>query len=277
MFISASGQGGPRPASHIHPRSFDCISWCQLIVSTLKYKFWLYCNLFAAFISGLCKESKDEAVVRLLQCLPLLQPGNEQAKFEYLRIIPKIMSHSLENGCHLEESRHLLSYLLIHPAIKREEFADFTFWLNGLEESRKENSSHMQHAPVHRSSSNLSNYCTNDTSRNQLMIQLANGYDVSYLKDLGANMSTGMKNDGTISSCSRDSGIFETDRNFRTLTSSNSVPLTGSSSYPMQPWNDSPLPPARNFPDSSLLSPGQLLALGFFHQWPNFHKFQMIF
>lgn len=90
--------------------------------------------LAAACISGLCKESKDFAVSQLLKCLPLLKVGNSKAKAEYLNIMPLIMAHSVENDCHIEECRQLLSYSLIHPAISRDELAVLTFWMNNLEE-----------------------------------------------------------------------------------------------------------------------------------------------
>ena len=78
--------------------------------------------------------SKETAMTHLLTCLPLLRQGNTEAKAEYLKIIPKILAHSIENGCHIEESRQLLSYSLIHPAINSEERSQFTMWLGHLEE-----------------------------------------------------------------------------------------------------------------------------------------------
>lgn len=87
-----------------------------------------------AYISALCGEPKEAAVSWLLNHLPLLRPGNNEAKAEYLAILPKVLAHSIENSCHIEESRQLLSYSLIHPAITTEERAQFTAWLSALEE-----------------------------------------------------------------------------------------------------------------------------------------------
>lgn len=56
------------------------------------------------------------------------------AKAEYLSIMPKIMAHSVENSCHIEECRQLLSYSLIHPAISRDELAVLASWMSSLEE-----------------------------------------------------------------------------------------------------------------------------------------------
>lgn len=102
----------------------------ELIVTMLNY---MPCLFFPVFISGLCNESKDYAVNQLLAHLPLLRPGNNEAKAEYLNIIPKILQHSIENGIHIEESRQLLSYSLIHPAINSDERSQFTLWLGHLD------------------------------------------------------------------------------------------------------------------------------------------------
>jgi hypothetical protein len=93
----------------------------------------------AAYISNLHAESKENAVAQLLCRLPLLKPGNTEAKAEYLKIIPKILAHSIENGIHIEESRQLLSYSLIHPAITSEERSQFTLWLGHLEDRFTQN------------------------------------------------------------------------------------------------------------------------------------------
>ncbi|XP_067119817.1 protein Smaug homolog 1 isoform X2 [Centruroides vittatus] len=87
-----------------------------------------------AFINSLCNETKENAVVQLLSHLPLLRPGNNEAKLQYLSLIPKILSHSIENCVHIEESRQLLSYSLIHPAISNDDRRSLTLWLRHLEE-----------------------------------------------------------------------------------------------------------------------------------------------
>lgn len=94
----------------------------------------LYILCFSVYISSLCNESKENAVCQLLAHLPLLRPGNMEAKGEYLKIIPKVLAHSIDYGIHIEESRQLLSYSLIHPAINSDERSQFTLWLGHLEE-----------------------------------------------------------------------------------------------------------------------------------------------
>ena len=83
---------------------------------------------------NLCNESKDSAVAQLLSHLPLLRPGNNDVKQEYLNLIPKILLHSVENSQHLEESRQVLSFLLIHPALSNEDRGSLAWWLGRLEE-----------------------------------------------------------------------------------------------------------------------------------------------
>ncbi|XP_055941080.1 protein Smaug homolog 1-like isoform X1 [Argiope bruennichi] len=86
------------------------------------------------YISNLSTESKETAVIRLLSHLPLLRPGNEEAKSRYLELIPKILAHSIRHSVHIEESRQLLSYSLIHPAISNEDRCSLTQWLRQLED-----------------------------------------------------------------------------------------------------------------------------------------------
>lgn len=70
----------------------------------------------------------------LLTHLPLLKPGNLDAKVEYMKLLPKILAHSIEHNQHIEESRQLLSYALIHPATSLEDRGALAMWLNHLED-----------------------------------------------------------------------------------------------------------------------------------------------
>lgn len=70
----------------------------------------------------------------LLTHLPLLKPGNIEAKVEYMKLLPKILAHSIEHNQHIEESRQLLSYALIHPATSLEDRSALAMWLNHLED-----------------------------------------------------------------------------------------------------------------------------------------------
>ncbi|XP_077570170.1 protein Smaug homolog 1 isoform X2 [Stigmatopora nigra] len=79
-------------------------------------------------------EAKELVISLVLNHLPLLKPGNVEAKGEYMRLLPRILAHTIERGRHLEESRQLLSYALIHPATSIEDRAALALWLNHLEE-----------------------------------------------------------------------------------------------------------------------------------------------
>eukprot|EP00058_Branchiostoma_floridae_P025076 XP_002610566.1 hypothetical protein BRAFLDRAFT_202549 [Branchiostoma floridae] len=86
------------------------------------------------YLSCLSNEPKESVVSQLLSRLPLLKPGNADAKAEYMKLLPKILADSIEHGRHLEESRQLLSYSLIHPAISNEERSSLALWLTHLEQ-----------------------------------------------------------------------------------------------------------------------------------------------
>lgn len=58
---------------------------------------------------------------QLLQHLPLLRPGNNEARARYIAVIPRVLSHATGTGSHLEEARQLLSYSLIHPALSNDD------------------------------------------------------------------------------------------------------------------------------------------------------------
>lgn len=80
------------------------------------------------------QESKDKVISLLLTHLPLLKPGNLDAKVEYMKLLPKILAHSIDHNQHIEESRQLLSYALIHPATSLEDRSALAMWLNHLED-----------------------------------------------------------------------------------------------------------------------------------------------
>ena len=126
------------------------VVWMKYFIHILVYLFILFekcCSIFLIknlynlifvsitdYITKLCGEPKEKAVTQLLSHLPLLRTGNADAKTAYLKIIPQVLSYSIDNGVHIEESRQLLSFSLIHPAITCEERSQFTMWLGYLEE-----------------------------------------------------------------------------------------------------------------------------------------------
>ncbi|XP_053253606.1 protein Smaug homolog 2 isoform X1 [Podarcis raffonei] len=88
----------------------------------------------AAVISQWHQEPKDKVVSLLLSHLPLLQPGNTDAKSEYMKLLQKVLAYSIESNLFIEESRQLLSYALIHPATTLDDRNSLALWLNHLEE-----------------------------------------------------------------------------------------------------------------------------------------------
>lgn len=90
--------------------------------------------VLTGFISQWQSEPKERVISLVLTHLPLLKPGNTEAKGEYMRLLPRILTDTIEHGHHLEESRQLLSYALIHPATSLEDRAALALWLNHLEE-----------------------------------------------------------------------------------------------------------------------------------------------
>nr|XP_056701698.1 protein Smaug homolog 2 [Euleptes europaea] len=88
----------------------------------------------AAIISQWHQEPKDKVVSLLLSHLPLLQPGNTDAKSEYMKLLQKVLAYSIESNLFIEESRQLLSYALIHPATTLDDRNSLALWLNHLEE-----------------------------------------------------------------------------------------------------------------------------------------------
>lgn len=100
----------------------------------LHFHFRRWHLIFLGFVSSLAKESKSTAMSHLLKCLPLIKVGNDKAKAEYLRIIPVVMVDSFKHRTDLEDCRHLLSYLIIHPAFSRDELPLLNTWQNSLSE-----------------------------------------------------------------------------------------------------------------------------------------------
>ncbi|XP_068681793.1 protein Smaug homolog 2-like isoform X1 [Montipora foliosa] len=87
------------------------------------------------FLSSLLCETKDVAVKQLLMHLPLLNPRNDEARYEYLHLLPKILHHTVEHSVHQEECRQLLSLAVVHPAFPPEERNALHHWLSQLDKS----------------------------------------------------------------------------------------------------------------------------------------------
>ncbi|KAI8788050.1 protein Smaug 1 [Biomphalaria glabrata] len=87
-----------------------------------------------AYVRSLYSGERELVIHQLLKLLPLLQVGKISVKKAYLQLIQELLSHTIHNGVNVEESRQLLSYSLIHPAINSEERSKFQNWLGCLDE-----------------------------------------------------------------------------------------------------------------------------------------------
>lgn len=89
----------------------------------------------AAFLSSLHRLTEDQALAQLLTHLPLLHPGNIEARKEYMKLLPKVLlsSSSSEVQYYIDQCRQLLSLALVHPAFPQEDREALTYWLNKLD------------------------------------------------------------------------------------------------------------------------------------------------
>lgn len=61
---------------------------------------------------------KEEIITDLLMYLPLLRPNNDDGKRAYMKFVPVLIEDSIKHNLPIELVQQILSYLLIHPAIK---------------------------------------------------------------------------------------------------------------------------------------------------------------
>jgi hypothetical protein len=95
-------------------------------------------SLFAAgFLSSLHSQNEEQALTQLLAHLPLLNPGNIEARREYMKLLPKVMLGSSEELDYLDQCRQLLSLALVHPAFPHEDREALTYWLSQLDRKQK--------------------------------------------------------------------------------------------------------------------------------------------
>ena len=65
--------------------------------------------------------SKEEIISDLLMYLPLLRPNNDDGKKVYMQFVPILIDDSIKHNLPIELVQQILSYLLIHPAIKSDD------------------------------------------------------------------------------------------------------------------------------------------------------------
>ena len=87
-----------------------------------------------AYLHSLHSETEDVVLGQLLSHLLLLHPGNEKAREEFLRLLPKVLLSSSEEPDYLDHCQQLLSLALVHPAFPQEDRETLTYWRSRLDE-----------------------------------------------------------------------------------------------------------------------------------------------
>ena len=91
----------------------------------------------AAYLKSLHSCTEEDSLLQLLSHLPLLNPGNSEARSEYMKLLTKVMLGSSEELEYLEQCRQLLSLALVHPAFPHEDREALTYWLSQLDSKHK--------------------------------------------------------------------------------------------------------------------------------------------
>ncbi|XP_058838619.1 protein Smaug [Topomyia yanbarensis] len=79
-------------------------------------------------------ETKKDILNDMLTYLPLLKPGNDDVKSVYMSLIPAAVEDACQQAVPTELVQHILSYLLIHPAVNNDDRRSLSYWLRHLEE-----------------------------------------------------------------------------------------------------------------------------------------------
>lgn len=66
-------------------------------------------------------ETREDVLHDILTYLPLLKPGNEEAKAAYISLVPVVVADSIKQAVPTDLVQQILSYLLIHPAVTSED------------------------------------------------------------------------------------------------------------------------------------------------------------
>ncbi|BFF99141.1 protein Smaug [Drosophila madeirensis] len=98
-----------------------------------------YGSDFQITTSSQCDERKlyarkEDILHEVLNMLPLLKPGNDEAKLIYMTLIPAAVKDTMQQIVPTELVQQIFSYLLIHPAISSEDRRSLNIWLRHLED-----------------------------------------------------------------------------------------------------------------------------------------------
>lgn len=79
-------------------------------------------------------EKKQDILTDLLTYLPLLKPGNDEAKSVYMNLIPSTVEDSIRHIVPTDLVQQFFSYLLIHPAITSDDRRSLSQWLKHFQD-----------------------------------------------------------------------------------------------------------------------------------------------
>ncbi|KAL7733992.1 hypothetical protein ACLKA6_011686 [Drosophila palustris] len=82
---------------------------------------------------------KEDILNEVLNMLPLLKPGNEEAKLSYMTLISLAVKDTVQQLVPPELVQQIFSYMLIHPAIGSEDRRALNVWLRHLEDYKLAN------------------------------------------------------------------------------------------------------------------------------------------
>ncbi|XP_075164206.1 sterile alpha motif domain containing protein 4 smaug isoform X2 [Haematobia irritans] len=102
---------------------------------------------------------KEDILHEVLNMLPLLKPGNDEAKMIYLSLIPLAVKDTIRQIVPTELVQQIFSYMLIHSAVSSEDRRSLNGWLRHLEEHLQSSNNcasfNMGLAPPHIQNSNF--------------------------------------------------------------------------------------------------------------------------
>ena len=109
----------------------------MMIVTCVSFNTLVLFVSALGYLGALYSQPDGPALAQLLTHLPLLNPGNTEAREHYMKLMPKVLLGSSEDIDYLEQCRQLLSLALVHPAFPHENREALSYWLTRLDEKQK--------------------------------------------------------------------------------------------------------------------------------------------
>ncbi|XP_055911015.1 protein Smaug isoform X2 [Eupeodes corollae] len=113
---------------------------------------------------GKLYNKKEDVLNEILEIVPLLKPGNEEAKAIYLSLIPLAVEDTGRDVVSPELVQQIFSFLLIHPAISSDDRRSLNQWLRNLEENIQSSCVSVGHHSTYGLSNNTDGSSTNSTT-----------------------------------------------------------------------------------------------------------------